>query len=258
MAREGLDGRAERGASEGGGEGSVRAALEGEDARERLFRLGAEALTDPELLGLLWGAGARTRALAEQLLAPAGGLKALVQQDPRALCARPGLGQLRTAQLLAALELGRRAQRVVERRPRLRTPRDIATYLAPQLGALRREVFHVLCFNARNVLLLDARVAEGTINACMVDPREVFAAAITARATAIVLAHNHPSGDPEPSAQDVGLTAQLVEAGRMLGIKVLDHVVLGSGNYVSMRERGDVPPLEGEDRGPWRMAGERG
>jgi len=247
------------GGEDSAGEGSVRATLsEGEDARERLFRLGAEALTDPELLGLLWGASARMRALAEALLAPAGGLKALVQQDPRALCARPGMGQVRTAQVLAALELGRRAQRVAERRPRLRTPREIFTYLTPHLGALRREVFHVLCFNARNVLLLDARVAEGTINACMVDPREVFAAAITARATAIVLAHNHPSGDPEPSGQDLSLTAQLLEAGRMLGIKVLDHVVVGNGTYVSMMERGDLPSLGGEERGPWRMAGERG
>src|SRR6218665_33951 len=235
------------GGEDSAGEGSVRATLsEGEDARERLFRLGAEALTDPELLGLLWGASARMRALAEALLAPAGGLKALVQQDPRALCARPGMGQVRTAQVLAALELGRRAQRVAERRPRLRTPREIFTYLTPHLGALRREVYHVLCFNARNVLLLDARVAEGTINACMVDPRQVFAPSIP------------PSGDPEPSGQDLSLTAQLLEAGRMLGIKVLDHVVVGNGTYVSMMERGDLPSLGGEERGPWRMAGERG
>lgn len=244
---------------ESAGDGSVREKrLEADSPRERLFRLGAAALTDPELLCVLMGSGARARTLAERLLAVRGGLKELVQQDPRELCARPGMGPVRTAQVLAALELGRRAQRVTERRPRLRTPKEIHAYLAPNLSALRREVFHVLCFNARNVLLHDARVAEGTINACPVDPREVFAAAITARATAIVLAHNHPSGDPEPSGQDLGLTAQLIEAGRVLGIKVLDHVVVGDGTYASLLERGELPLLGGESRGPWSMAGERG
>lgn len=239
------------------GEGSVRARrAEGDTPRERLLRRGAAALTDPELLSVLWGA--RSRSLAEGLLAAPGGLKALVQREPRELDARPGVGPERTARFLAALELGRRAQRAPERRPRLRTPREIHAYLAPELSALRREVFHVLCFNARNVLLRDARVAEGTINACPVDPREVFAAAITARATAIVLAHNHPSGDPEPSAQDLSLTAQLIEAGRVLNIKVLDHLVIGDGTYASLLERGELSLLGGETSGPWSMAGERG
>ncbi|WP_257454230.1 RadC family protein [Archangium lipolyticum] len=245
---------------ESAGDGSVReekeTLAEAESPRERLFRLGAAALTDPELLSVLLGSGSRTRALAEALLATSGGLKALVQRDPRELCTR--MGPARTAQMMAALELGRRAQRVTERRPRLRTPKEIHAYLAPHLSALRREVFHVLCFNARNVLLLDARVAEGTINACPVDPREVFAAAISSRATAIVLAHNHPSGDPEPSGQDLGLTAQLIEAGRVLGIKVLDHVVVGDGTYTSMLERGELPLLGAETRGPWSMEGGRG
>lgn len=244
---------------ESAGDGSVREKLPGaQSPRERLFRLGAAALTDPELLSVVLGSGSRSQALAEALLATRGGLKELVQKDPRELCARPGMGPVRTAQVMAALELGRRAQRVTERRPRLRTPREIYAYLAPNLSALRREVFHVLCFNARNVLLHDARVAEGTINACPVDPREVFAAAITSRASAIVLAHNHPSGDPEPSGQDLGLTAQLIEAGRVLGIKVLDHVVVGDGTYTSLLERGELPLLGGETKGSWSMAGERG
>ncbi|HLL00358.1 MAG TPA: DNA repair protein RadC, partial [Myxococcaceae bacterium] len=170
------------------------------------------------------------------------------------LCAQPRLGPARAAQVLAALELGRRAQRAAERRPRLRTPREIYGYLVPTLSALRREVFHVLCFNPRNVLLADVRVAEGTMNTCPVDPREVYAAALTTRATAIVLAHNHPSGDPEPSMQDIALTVQLAEAGRLLGIKVLDHLVLGDGNYVSLMERG---LLDDEDEGKnrWGVAG---
>ena len=247
------------GGEESVGDGSVGERLApGEGPRERLFRLGAAALTDPELLSVLWGSRSRALARAEALLASRGGLKAVVQQEPQALCARPGMGAVRTAQVLAALELGRRAQRTPERRPRLRTPREIHAYLAPELSALRREVFHVLCFNARNVLLADARVAEGTINACPVDPREVFAAALGVRATAIVLAHNHPSGDPEPSGQDLDLTAQLIQAGRVLHIKVLDHVVVGDGTYASLLERGELAMLGGETTGPWSMVGERG
>jgi DNA repair protein RadC len=224
-----------------------------EEVRERLFKLGAPALTDLELLSVLLGAGPRVSGLAEELLSHSGGLKALLLKDPLELCAQPRLGAARAAQVLAALELGRRAQRATERRPRLRNPREIYGYLAPNLSALRREVFHVLCFNPRNVLLADVRVAEGTMNTCPVDPREVYAAALTTRATAIVLAHNHPSGDPEPSMQDVGLTVQLAEAGRLLGIKVLDHLVLGDGTYVSLMERGLLEDEEGKNR--WGVAG---
>ena len=148
---------------------------------------------------------------------------------------------MRAAQVLAALELGRRVQRAVETRPKLRTPLEIYRYLTPSLAALRREVFHVLAFNTRNVLLHDARVAEGTANSCPVDPRDVFRTAMTAKATGIVLAHNHPSGDPEPSAADVALTRQLVNGGRLLGIRVMDHLVVGDGAFVSMMARGQLP-----------------
>ncbi|SEK40177.1 DNA replication and repair protein RadC [Stigmatella aurantiaca] len=239
------------------GEGSVRARRSGlEEVRERLFRLGASALTDPELLSVLLVPGTRAKHLAEALVSGRGGLKALLHMDPLHLCARSGLGPVRAAQVLAALEFGRRAQRATERRPRLRTPREIHTYLAPSLSALRREVFHVLCFNPRNVLLADVRVAEGTLDTCLVDPREVYAAALHLKASALVFAHNHPSGDPEPSAQDVSLTVQLAEAGQLLGIKVLDHLVLGDGAYVSLLERGLLPDLEGRTR--WNVVGEHG
>lgn len=227
----------------------------GEGARERLFRLGASALTDPELLSVLLGSGPRAQACAESLLASSGGLKALFLRDPMELCGLEGLGPVRVGQMQAALELGRRAQRATERRPRLRNPREIYGYLAPHLSALRREVFHVLCFNARNTLLYDARVAEGTMNTCPVDPREVFAAALACRATGIVLAHNHPSGDPEPSLQDVNLTVQLCDAAKLLGIKVLDHVVVGDGSFVSMAERGQVPDAEREGLRRWSAGG---
>jgi len=210
-------------------------------ARQRLLELGPSALADAELLALLLGTGVRgqpARTIAESLLAIGPGLKELSHREARELASLTGVGPTRAAQLVAALELGRRAQKAIERRPRLRTAAEIYRHLAPTLSALRREVFHVLSFNSRNVLLNNARVAEGTMNCCPVDPREVFAAAIAARATAIVLAHNHPSGDPEPSAVDVALTSQLAEGGRILGIRVLDHIVLGDGAFVSLLERG--------------------
>ena len=202
-----------------------------EGARERLARLGAAALSDVELLCVVAGRKLETSALAP-------GLRAIAQEEPSALQAM--LGDAAPA-IVAAIELGRRLQGSSERRPRLKTPREIYAYLSPLLAAQRREQFHVLCLNSRNVLLRDVKVAEGTVNACPVDPREVFAPALEARATAIVLAHNHPSGDPEPSSSDLVLTRQLVEGGRVLGIGVLDHVVFGDGGYVSMLERDLMP-----------------
>jgi DNA repair protein RadC len=237
----GVDGAAEA-AGSSGVEGVGPRALE--SPRERLLRLGAQALTDPELLAVLlgpcakWGPGLD---VAEGLLLAGGGLKALFQLDPHELCAVPGLGEERATQLVAALELSRRLQRPGEVRPRLSTPEEVYRYLRPELSLMRREVFHVLCFNARNLLLRDCRVAEGDTNSCLIDPREVFAVALSSRATGIVLAHNHPAGDPEPSANDLALTRHLAQGARLLGVKLLDHVVVGDCAFTSMRLRGFLP-----------------
>src|SRR5262249_38123059 len=122
--------------------------------------------------------------------------------------------------------------------------------LAPRIALLRHEVFHVLSFNTRNVLLGDARVAEGTTDACTVDPREVFRAALAARATALIFAHNHPSGDPEPSEADLQLTRELQAGARIFPLRVLDHVVVGAGRYVSLARAGfldALPPAAPEE-----------
>jgi len=228
----------------------------GEPPRERLARMGPSALTDPELLAVLLGTGTRgqpVHALAQQLLSTRGGLKALVQHTPLELCALPGLGLARASRVLAALELGRRVQKGEEVRPRLLCARDVVNYLRPTLSALPREVFHVLCLNTRNVLLQDVRVAEGSVSACPVDPREVFAAGLAVRASALILAHNHPSGDPTPSAEDLSLTTRLMEGARLLGLKVLDHVILGGSRSCSMSESNLLPfggTAEGVRAGP--------
>lgn len=207
---------------------------------ERLWRLGLDALSDTELLELLFGERT-TDCRADLETLHEGGLKALFELDPHALANLPGMGPRRAGRLLAAMELGRRSLRLTERRPRLRTPAEIDAWLRPHLTSLRREVFHVLCFNARNVLLRDARVAEGSTSSCPVDPSEVFRAALAVRASAVVLAHNHPSGDPEPSGLDLSLTRQLVEGGRLLNVQVMDHLIIGERAYVSLLERGLMP-----------------
>jgi len=217
--------------------------------RERLVQ-SPGALDDAELLGLLFGGRGRTvRGLGEALLVAAGGLRALASMEASELATAAGLGRERAAQVLAALELARRAHLAPDARPRLRTAGEVYRYLSPRIALLRHEVFHVLAFNTRNVLLADVRVAEGTTDACTVDPREVFRAALGARATAVIFAHNHPSGDPEPSDADLALTRELQAGARIFHLRVLDHVVVGAGRYVSLARAGflhAVPLASGE------------
>ena len=210
--------------------------------RERVLQAPA-SLEDADLLALLFaGRGRSLRGLERGLLAAAGGLRALASMEPAELCGTAGLGRERASQVLAALELARRAHGAGDVRPRLRTA---------------GEVFHVLSFNTRNVLLSDVRVAEGTADACTVDPREVFRAALLARATAVVFAHNHPSGDPEPSEADLSLTRELQAGARLFHLRVLDHLVVGAGRFTSLAQSGFLrlepvragkAPLTGEDK----------
>ena len=192
--------------------------------------------------------------MAESLLTTGGGLRAIAQCDPQELCELPGLGPARAAQVLAALELGRRSQRATDTRPRLKTPQQIFTHVFPELGPLSREVFHVLCFNSRNTLLGDVRVAEGSHSSCLVEPRDVFRATLSTRANAVVFVHNHPSGDPTPSAADLALTRQLMSGAKVIGVLVLDHLIVGDGRYHSMAETGELQRLEAEATG-WAGGG---
>jgi DNA repair protein RadC len=205
-----------------------------DEAKQRLMRLGARALSNAELVGVLLGGDELTRAssLVEH------GLKALLSESPEALVEYRQLTSEEAARVLAAGELARRLHGVTEERLRLQTPQGIYEWARKQLVAARREEFHVLCLNSRNVLLRHVCVAVGSIDQCHVDPREVLAPAITCRATGIVLLHNHPSGDPEPSVQDVALTRQLREGARLLCLRLLDHIVIGETGYVSMLARG--------------------
>ena len=214
-----------------------------ERPRERLKTLGAQALSSSELLAILIGTGTSGRsalAVAHDALARTdGSLRRLSAQPVAALTAVPGLGNVRAVVIHAALELGRRlaAESRDEGAP-LRSPRDVWAAFAPRLEDLPVEEFHVAVLDAQHRLERDITITRGILNSSLVHPREVFREAIAKRAAAIILIHNHPSGDPTPSADDRAITTQLVAAGRLLDIPVADHLIIGRGRYLSFAEAG--------------------
>lgn len=219
-----------------------------ERPRERLASAGAGALASRELLAILIGSGregASAVELAGQLLQTRGGsLRRLAAATPGELTAVEGIGPAVAARIAAALELGRRLAREgpVER-ARIRGPRDVYELCAPAMRDLAQEEFRVLLLNTQHAVIRELAVTRGTLDASIVHPREVFRAAIAEAAAAMVLVHNHPSGDPTPSSEDREVTRQLAEAGRLIGIPVLDHVVVGDGRYVSFVEAGLGLPI---------------
>lgn len=208
--------------------------------REKLLRIGAASLGDNELVAVLLGAGRRERdalMIAAQVLAAAGGLAGLVRAAPERLTRAAGVGPTRAARVLAAVELGRRtlsATRAV--RPRLATPAAVAGYLLPDHAGHAEERFGVLLLDTKHRAIRAVVISRGTLDASLVHPREVFRAAADHGAAAVVLFHNHPSGDPSPSVDDVQLTRRLADVGELMGIAVIDHVVLGDACWHSLRE----------------------
>jgi DNA repair protein RadC len=210
--------------------------------REKLQRLGAGALGDNELLAIVLGHGrARTTALdlANAVLGAADGAHGLVRTRYDELCAIPGIGSARAAQILAAVELGRRTlTRAARERVQIVSPRAAAEFLLPQYGNRPVEQFGVLLLDTKHRVLRTLVLSVGTLDASIVHPREVFGAAAAAGAAALVLFHNHPSGDPKPSQDDVQLTRRLAAAGVLMGIDVIDHVILADVRYYSFKEEG--------------------
>jgi DNA repair protein RadC len=212
--------------------------------REKLLRHGAAALGDNELVALILGSGRpRTSALgvANELLASHGGVHGLVRSAPDDLARVAGVGLAKAAQLMAALELGRRTLAHAPRaRVQLRTPRDAAAYLLPAFGSRPTEQFGVVLLDSKHRVVRTAIVAVGTLNTTVVQPRDVFREAMLGAAAAVVVFHNHPSGDPTPSADDVELTRRLAAAGALMGIDLVDHIVLGDVRYCSFKEIGKL------------------
>jgi DNA repair protein RadC len=213
-----------------------------ERPREKLLQRGPEALSDAELLAIFLRTGVSGRTavdVARDLLAQYGGLRALLNVEPERLREAPGIGAAKAAQLLAALEIGRR--HLGERLARgnaLESTADTRAYLKARLRDLDREVFCALFLDTRHRVLAFEILAEGTLNGTAVYPREVVKRALKHNAAAVIFAHNHPSGVAEPSRADEQLTRRLVEALTLVEIRVLDHVVVGDGEFVSFCERG--------------------
>lgn len=213
-----------------------------ERPRERLAIHGVAALSAPELLAVLWGSGGSAGSaysIAADALARHGGLAELCRADLLELTDVPGVGAARAAQLLAAFELGRRSQfSAAAQRWMIRAPRDVAERLLPEMARLEREELRVLLLNAKNVVLRQSTVYVGNVSAALVRVAELFRDAVRTHAAGLVVVHNHPSGDPEPSPDDLHLTAEAIAAGRLLDIPLLDHVILAGDGYVSLRDRG--------------------
>ncbi len=220
-----------------------------ERPRERLRALGPGALGTAELLAILVSSGAGGRSALEVAEAAydwfGRSLRRLAAAPTSQLTAVPGIGDARAVTIQAALELGRRSvQEVRTEDERITSPRDVYRRFELRLRDLRQEEFHVLMLNTQNAVISDVMITRGILDASVVHPREVFAPALAESAAAVILVHNHPSGDPTPSPADREVTRQLVEAGRVLGIPVRDHIVVGNGRYCSFLDRGLIGTLE--------------
>jgi DNA repair protein RadC len=212
-----------------------------ERPRERLLKYGAVTLQTAELLAIILRVGTQGEnviELAARLLRDHGGLGGLLTVDAALLSAEHGMGEAKTSQLKAALELGRRLSSLTPGgRSQITSPTDVANLMMLEMGYLAQEQLRVLCLDTKNYVVAQQVVYQGTVNSSVVRVAEVFKPAISRTSPAIVVVHNHPSGDPAPSPEDVRTTEQLRKAGELLDIELLDHIVVGHNCFVSMKER---------------------
>lgn len=213
-----------------------------ERPRERLEHYGAGALSTSELLAIILRTGVggeNVINLASRLLAQFGGLRGLFKADLAQISALKGMGQAKTAQVKAALELGRRLLTASpEERPQVKSPADVADLLLLEMGALEQEEMRVLFLDTKSRVLGISTIYVGSLHTAWLRVGELFREAVRRNCAAIIVVHNHPSGDPTPSPDDVKITQEIVKAGELLGVEVLDHLVIGSQRYVSLKERG--------------------
>lgn len=214
----------------------------GERPRERLQHYGPEALSTAELMAILLRTGSQGEnvlTLATRLLVKFGGLGGLARATFSELSAVKGMGQAKAAQLKAGLEIGRRLLIAApDERPQISSPADAANLLMLEMGHLEQEHLRTLLLDTKNRVLASPTIYKGNVNTSVIRVAELFREAIRHNSTALIVAHNHPSGDPTPSPEDVHVTRQIAEAGRLLDVEVLDHLIIGRGRYVSLRERG--------------------
>ena len=215
---------------------------EHERPRERLEAQGAEALSNAELLAILIKSGTPRETaidLAHNLLARYGSLKALSNLSVKELSGTHGIGKAKACGIIAALELSRRiATHRDGLKPTITRPEDVVRLVSEEMSLLKKEVFRIALLNTRNELIKFVNVSEGTLTDSLLHPRETFREAIREAACSILLIHNHPSGDPTPSQCDLNITRELHEAGKLLGIEVLDHIIIGNNDFKSLKELG--------------------
>jgi DNA repair protein RadC len=213
-----------------------------ERPRERLQKFGAEALSAQELLALVIGRGIPKKSvmnIAQELLAKFGNIRAISQATIEELSQIKGIGLAKAAQLKACFELGKREELEPELKNfDIKDPEALVKAIRASIKDKAKEHFKLILLNPRNKIIRISTISIGTLNASLVHPREVFKDAITHSAASVVLAHNHPSGDPEPSEDDIKITKKLVESGKILGIDVIDHIVVGKNSFLSFKERG--------------------
>ena len=213
-----------------------------ERPRERLFKLGSEALSAQEVLALILGRGIKDESVmltSQKLLSRFGNLKGVANASIEELTRTKGIGPAKAAQIKAALELSRRLEGDAADKPKrvLKSPDDVAAEVRSQLKGRKKEHFLVLSLDTRNRLINRKLVSIGSLDTSIVHPREVFKEAVSSCAASVIFAHNHPSGDPEPSKEDIELTKRLAKAGEIMGIDVLDHIIVCDRSYLSLKAK---------------------
>ena len=213
-----------------------------ERPRERLFKLGSEALSAQEILALILGRGIKGESVmvtSQRLLSKFGNLKGVANASIEELTEIKGIGQAKAAQIKAAAELSKRLESPIAEgeNPVVKSPEDVANIVRSRLKGKKKEHFLVLCLDTRNRLINCKPVSVGSLDTSIVHPREAFKEAVSSCAASVIFVHNHPSGDTEPSKEDIELTKRLAKAGEIMGIEVLDHIIVCDKSYLSLKAR---------------------
>ncbi|SKB58426.1 DNA replication and repair protein RadC [Acetoanaerobium noterae] len=218
--------------------------IKDERPRETLLKKGETYLSDSELLAILINNGTRDKSaitLAREIIETSDGIRNLSNITVEELSKIKGIGLAKACRIISALELGRRVSVASEMQKfKISSPQDIGNVYMEELRYKKKEIFRVVLLNTKNVIIGSKDISEGSLNASIVHPREVFLEAIKKSANKMILMHNHPSGDPTPSSEDINITKRLISAGQIVGIEILDHVIIGDGSFYSFKENGQI------------------